>query len=61
LVFEVVYAQYRYWDGPREGVADYQGRPHYYAAEWDAACDDYADTFLLTPVDADVFATVRED
>ncbi|HXB23809.1 MAG TPA: hypothetical protein VNV25_03700 [Gemmatimonadaceae bacterium] len=54
--YETVYAWPVYWDGPREGVADFEGRPHRFVADWNAAEDDYADTFSLYPIDA---ATLR--
>jgi hypothetical protein len=24
-----------YYDGPRKGIADVDGRPHFYESEWD--------------------------
>jgi hypothetical protein len=49
--YEAVYAWPVYWDGPREGVADFEGRPHRFVANWNSAEDDYADTFSLYPID----------
>ena len=50
--FEPVHSVDEYYDGPREGMADFGGHPHRYrsmyldGAEWDP--DD--DRFELTPV-----------
>jgi len=33
--YERVYTMTDYYDGPRKGIADFEGRPHLYEAEWD--------------------------
>jgi hypothetical protein len=40
-----------YYDGPRKGIADFEGRPHLYESEWDDQADDWASTFKLSPVE----------
>jgi hypothetical protein len=55
VTYERVHTVWDYYDGPREGVADYGGSPHRYKSEWDEAADDWGDTFELTPVDAETF------
>jgi hypothetical protein len=50
-MFETVYALWSWCDGPRDGVADFQGRPHVFASEWDDQADDFGDAFLLRPID----------
>lgn len=55
VAYERVHTVDNYFDGPREGLADYQGCPHRYKSEWDDAADDWADAFQLTPVDAETF------
>jgi hypothetical protein len=60
-MFETVYALWRYEDGPREGVADYQGHPHVFVSEWNAEFDGYGNAFLLKPIDGDTFRLVMED
>ena len=52
MTSERVYSISNFYDGPKEGIADYAGRPHHYLCEWDEALDDYATTFTLAPVDA---------
>jgi hypothetical protein len=61
VVFERVHTFTDYYDGPREGIADLGGAAHYYKAEWDTDRDDYADTFLLTPVDSETLVLALED
>ena len=38
-----------WWDGPISGLAEWQGREHWYQATWDAEADDWAHprTFVL--------------
>jgi hypothetical protein len=60
-VFETVYTLWHWCDGPREGVADYQGCPHVFVSEWNEAVDDYGDAFLLKPIDGETFRLVMED
>lgn len=49
-----------YYDGPRGGIADFDGAPHLYRSEWDDAADDYAPAFRLSPVSPDLFALALE-
>ena len=50
-MFERVYTIHDYYDGPRSGVADFEGRPHHYRSEWDEPADEYADSFALISID----------
>ena len=59
-MFETVYTCTDWWDGPRGGIADLLGSPYLFKSEWDDANDDYANTFLLCPVDAETFALALE-
>lgn len=59
--FETVWTLWGYCDGPREGVADYNGRPHVFVSEWNEEADDYGNAFLLKPIDDDTFQLVMED
>src|SRR5579862_5121611 len=60
MPFERVYTIWDYWDGPRSGIASYEGQPHHYQCEWDEAADDYSDTFALTPIDEETFSLAME-
>ena len=60
--FERLYAIRDWYDGPRDGAADYRGRPHRFRSlyldneEWDA--DD--DRFELTPLPEDILLWMVE-
>jgi hypothetical protein len=58
--FETVWTLWYYCDGPREGVADYNGYPHVFVSEWNEEADDYGNAFLLKPIDDDTFQLVME-
>jgi hypothetical protein len=60
-MFERVYTVHDYYDGPRSGVADFQGNPHHYCCEWDEAADDYAESFALRPVDDETLRLALEN
>lgn len=60
-VFERVHTVTDYCDGPRRGLADLDGVAHVYESEWNAERDDYAETFLLSPIDPDTLALALED
>ena len=50
-----------FWDGPRGGIAEFEGAPHVYESEWCDAADDYAPSFRLSPVTAEVLKLALED
>ncbi len=50
-----------YYDGPRLGVAELNGVPHIYEAEFDHRTDEYGDTYFLSPIDADLLSLLLED
>jgi hypothetical protein len=49
------------WDGPRAGVADFNGIPHVYQSVFDDERDEWSDLCLLRPIDEDTFQLVMED
>jgi len=53
VVFEKVHTVVHYYDGPRRGIADFQGRPHLYVS-------DFGSAFFLSPIDDDVFCLALE-
>lgn len=59
--YDIVYTIVDYWDGPRSGVAQFQGRPHLYQSVFDELADDWTDVFLLQPVDNETFQLELED
>lgn len=50
-----------YYDGPRCGMADYLGRPHFYRSLWADIDHERADVFELFPVDDETFTLAVED
>jgi hypothetical protein len=60
MTYEKVFTIWEYWDGPRTGLANYRGTPHAYFCEWSESDDDYADTFTLAPVSAEVLSLALE-
>ena len=60
-IFEIVHTVTEYYDGPRRGIAELHGGPHLFESEWRDNEDMDADTFLLMPIDAEVFSLALED
>ena len=60
-MFEKVHTCPDWYDGPRGGIADYQGHPHLFASEWRDSGSGGTDTFLLSPVDEATFRLALED
>ncbi len=58
---ERVYVVHQYHDGPRSGIADYNGKPHAFECVFDETTDEYTDVFLLKPIDAKTLASALED
>jgi|SRR3982751_1550579 hypothetical protein len=50
-----------YYDGPRLGIAEWNGVPYIYEAEFDHSTDEYGDTYFLSPVDPSLLSLVMED
>jgi hypothetical protein len=44
-----------WYDGPRSGVADYDGWPHYFESQWADIDHIEEDWFKLTPIPQEVF------
>lgn len=61
MTCERVYTVYDYYDGPRQGVADFQGHPHAYSCPWDTMAGDWAGFFRLKPLSAEEFGAVITD
>jgi hypothetical protein len=61
LGYEPVFTVYDYHDAPREGVANFHGVPHFYECIFDEKSDEYSDSYLLIPIDPEVFKTVAEN
>jgi hypothetical protein len=60
-VKEPVYTITDWYDGPRKGVANFDGQPHYYECQWYAGFEAEPGDYLLTPVDAETYQLALED
>jgi hypothetical protein len=58
--WEVVHTVDDVYDGPRSGVADFQGTPHAYRNVWDYDADRWEETFQLKPIEAEQLEVVME-
>ncbi|HEX7829259.1 MAG TPA: hypothetical protein VF787_06360 [Thermoanaerobaculia bacterium] len=58
-VFERVFTVTDYYDGPREGIANLRGRPHYYKTRYNDLGPE-ADLFDLWPLDHETFTLALE-
>lgn len=56
-----VITMWDYYDGPRVGVATYEGTPHVYFSLGLDIDSDADDVFSLAPIDQDTLALVEED
>jgi hypothetical protein len=50
-----------YYDGPRLGIAEVNGIPHIYEAEFDHNSEEFGDTYFLSPVDKELLSLILED
>jgi|SRR5579863_2306415 len=53
--YELVFTVDEYYDGPRTGVANFHGEPHFYDCIFDEKRSDYSNLFQLTPIDQHTF------
>jgi hypothetical protein len=60
MAWDRVYTINDYYDGPRLGIADVDGVPHIYEAEFDHSTDAYGDTYFVSPVDEGLLSLVLE-
>ena len=61
MAWDRVHTVNEYYDGPRLGIADVDGVPHIYEAEFDHSSDEYGNTYFVSPVDESLLALVLED
>jgi hypothetical protein len=59
--FEEVFTVTDYYDGPRKGVANYHGQPHFYDCIFAEQGQDYSNLYRLTPVSQELFLLALED
>ena len=59
--YEAVFTVDDYYDGPRGGVANFRGVPHFYECIFDEKSDDYSDSYLLISMSEEVFKAALEN
>lgn len=53
---EKVHMEFDWYDGPLSGIANVDGRPHYFESRFDEANDTFSSTFAIWPIDAQMLA-----
>jgi hypothetical protein len=59
--FEEVFTVTDYYDGPRQGIANYLGLPHFYDCIFSDQKQDFTCAYHLTPVSDQIFRLALED
>lgn len=59
--YEIVHTITDWYDGARRGIADFNGKPHYYENNWDDASNDWSEFYNLKPIDEQTFKLAIED
>lgn len=57
---EIVFTENEWYDGPRAGVANVNGKPHRFKSLFDETEDQFLGTFLVWPVDQRVVELEQE-
>ena len=58
---DIIHTITDWYDGARAGVADLNGKPHYYECRWDEVKDGWSEVYLLKPIDDETFQLAMED
>jgi len=61
MTWERIYTVNSFYDCPRLGVADFDGKPHIFESPFDEEADDYSEDFLLVEIEPALLALVLED
>lgn len=59
--YDEVFTVTDYYDGPRNGTANFKGVPHFYDCIFDDAKDEYSELYHLTPISEHIFQLAKED
>jgi hypothetical protein len=59
--FEQVFTVTDYYDGPRKGIANFLGEPHFYDCIFDETKGNYSNLFRLTSIEEGIFKLAMED
>lgn len=59
--YEAVFTVGDYYDGPRSGVANFHGMPHFYECIFDQVGDNYSNSYLLIALSQEAFNAAIEN
>ncbi len=59
--FEEVLTVSEYYDGARQGIANFNAVPHFYDCIWSSEQDEYSDVYHLTPIQKSVLDDALEE
>ena len=59
--YEIVHTITEWYDGARGGIAEWNGKPHYFENHWEESRDDWSTIYFLKPLDEETFALAIED
>ena len=58
--YERVHIEIGWYDGPREGICEINGKLHRFVSEFSEEMDDYTDLFKIYPVSDDIYKLEKE-
>jgi hypothetical protein len=61
MCWDRVFTVNDFWDRPRLGVANLDGKPHIYQSTFNPAADDFNEYYFVAPIDDALFELVMED
>jgi hypothetical protein len=59
--YEEVFTVTDFYDGPRQGVANFRGQPHFYDCIFDKGHEEYPLIYRLIPISQDILELAKED
>jgi len=59
--YEEVFTVMDYYDGPRRGIANFNGKPHFYDCVLDESRQNYSDRYRLNAIPNHIFELAMED
>jgi len=59
--YDEVFTVTEYYDDPRQGIANFNGHPHFYDCIFSEEKQDYSNLFQLTPIPQETFDLAIED
>ena len=61
MKYEKVFTINDWYDGPRLGIANFNGIPHVYKSIWNENQEDWESYYYLKPIDQEHFKLALED